>query len=102
MDLPGQGRIKEYYVRLSDIVRHYLEDRFSFRAPEMTTEEFMERVKNSSEMLKKHKELLGDFLSHCDMVKFAKYGPTSLEMLDSFQSAERLVDQTRIREEEAG
>ncbi|MFH1553216.1 MAG: BatD family protein [Candidatus Omnitrophota bacterium] len=102
MDLPGQGRIKEYYVRLSDIVRHYLEGRFSFRAPEMTTEEFMESVKNSPEMLKKHKELLGDFLFHCDMVKFAKYGPTPLEMLDSFQSAQHLVDQTSLTEEGEG
>jgi len=42
---------------------------------------------------------LKDFLSQCDMVKFAKYGPTQLEMLDSFSSAERLVDQTKLVEE---
>jgi hypothetical protein len=34
------------------------------------------------------------------MVKFAKYGPTPLEVLDSFGSAEKLVDQTRPSEQE--
>jgi len=96
MDLPGKGRTKEYYIKLSDIVRHYLEDRFSYRAPEMTTEEFMETIKKATEMLDEHKHLLKDFLSHCDMVKFARYGPTPLEILDSFRSAERLVDQTKM------
>ena len=98
-DLPGKGLIKEYYTRLSDIVRRYLENRFSFRAPEMTTEEFMENIKNSSVLVEEHKELLKEFLSHCDMVKFAKYGPTPIEMLDSFKSAESLVEQTRLEEE---
>ena len=99
-DLPGQGRVKEYYSALSDVIRHYLENRFSYRAPEMTTEEFMEAIKVSSEMLDGHKDLLKDFLSHCDMVKFAKYGPTPLEVLDSFSAAERLVDQTKTGDEE--
>lgn len=99
-DLTGQGRINEYYIRLSDIVRHYLEDRFAFRAPEMTTEEFMIEIKKSPKVLGEHRELLKDFLSHCDMVKFAKYGPTPIEMLDSFHSAEKLLDKTRPQEEE--
>ena len=36
-----QGQFEDYYVQLSSIVRHYLEDRFHLRAPEMTTEEFL-------------------------------------------------------------
>ena len=54
----------------------------------------------SSDLKVEHKELLKEFLSHCDMVKFAKYGPTPLEMLDTFSSAEDLVEQTREIEEE--
>ncbi|MFQ5953274.1 MAG: hypothetical protein ACE5JK_07755, partial [Candidatus Omnitrophota bacterium] len=49
MDLPGKGQVKEYYIRLSDIVRHYLENRFLYRAPEMTTEEFLNVIKDSKE-----------------------------------------------------
>lgn len=101
MDLPGQGRIQEYYTRLSDIVRRYLENRFSLRAPEMTTEEFLDAVKRSSVLIEEHKDILKEFLSHCDMVKFARYGPSPLEMLDSYNAAERMVEQTRPQEEEA-
>ncbi|NQT32669.1 MAG: hypothetical protein HQ594_03235 [Candidatus Omnitrophica bacterium] len=100
MDLPAQGRIKEYYFILSDIIRRYLENRFAFRAPEMTTEEFMQSIKKSPKLADKHKELLKEFLFRCDMVKFAKYGPTPLEMLDSFKAAETLVDETRFVEED--
>ncbi|MDP8299910.1 MAG: hypothetical protein P9L88_08435 [Candidatus Tantalella remota] len=97
--LADKGLVKEYYSRLSDIIRRYLEGRFYFRAPEMTTEEFMEEVKKSPKLIDGQKGLLQDFLSHCDMVKFAKYGPTPLEMIDSFKAAGKFVDQARPVEE---
>ena len=40
-DFIRQGKIKEYYSEVSDIIRHYLENRFLLKAPEMTTEEFL-------------------------------------------------------------
>ncbi len=100
MDLPGHGKVKEYYICLSDITRHYLENRFSYRAPEMTTEEFLNFVKTSRDLKDEHRKLLKRFLTHCDMVKFAKYGPTPIEILDSFRAAEGLVDQTKREQEE--
>lgn len=99
-DLPGKGRVKEYYIELSDIIREYIENRFALKAPDMTTEEFLDSIRDSVELVGSIKDLLKDFLSRCDMVKFAKYGPTLLEMLDSFKAAERLVDETRPVEEE--
>jgi len=99
--LPDKGLIKEYYSRLSDISRHYLENRFLYRAPEMTTEEFLTSIKSAKDLDSEQKKLLGQFLSHCDMVKFAKYGPTPIEVLDSYKSAEDLVDQTKEEEAEA-
>jgi len=99
-ELPKKGLVKIYYTELSDIIRHYIENRFLLRAPEMTTEEFMARVKQSPELAQEHKDLLKVFLSQCDMVKFAKYGPTQLEMVDSFKAAENFVDQTKMTKEE--
>ena len=32
-------RSKEFYERISGILRHYIEDRFDLHAPERTTEE---------------------------------------------------------------
>jgi len=95
-NLIKQHNIKQYYVELSLIVRHYLENRFDIKAPEMTTEEFLLKIKESKELFSRHRESLKAFLSHCDMVKFAKYGPNESEIDLSFQSAKKLVDQTKI------
>lgn len=100
MELPNKGRIKEYYTHLSDIERRYLERRFSYRVPEMTTEEFLNHLKTVPEIPRENKELLKQFLTQCDMVKFAKYGPTPLEALDSFKLAGNIVDHTKVSEEE--
>jgi len=97
-NLPGKGQIKEYYSRLSDIVRQYMEDRFDLRAPEMTTEEFLFSLRASSQLNLTQKEALKDFLTCCDMVKFAKYPSHAQEMVQSFVLAERLIDETAQRE----
>lgn len=94
-DLPRFGKIKEYYIELSDIVRRYMENRFSFRAPEMTTEEFLYFLRESDRLNGAHKNLLKQFLNHCDLVKFARYGPTEQEIDDSFNFAKKLIDETK-------
>ncbi|OQX53593.1 MAG: hypothetical protein B5M48_03180 [Candidatus Omnitrophica bacterium 4484_213] len=90
-----RGELKLYYIELSDIVRHYLENRFNLRAPEMTTEEFLNSVKDNKALSYEHKSLLRDFLSHCDLVKFARYKPPEKEVGLSFESAKKLIDQTK-------
>ncbi len=96
MDLISKGRIKEYYYRLSNIVRHYIENRFNLMAPERTTEEFLAEMMVTGKLTEDHKELVGNFLEHCDMVKFAAYGPDSREIENSFNSAKKLVDETKV------
>ena len=92
---PKTGRIMEYYTSLSGIVRRYLENRFRLKAPEMTTEEFLYSVRESRDLNYEQKGLLGEFLSHCDMVKFAKYSPETEEIEKSHVSARRLIDETK-------
>ncbi len=94
-NLPQQGQIKEYYTQLSDIVRQYIEDRFRIRAPEMTTPEFLLYLRDSQALTTEHKGFLKDFLNSCDMVKFAKYGPSLQETDESFRLAVKLVDETK-------
>ena len=92
--LVQEGRIEEYYVLLSDVVRRYLENRFGLRSPEMTTEEFLALLSESDKLVEEHKLLLSDFLSSCDLVKFARYGPTAAEIENVYVLAKRLVDET--------
>ncbi|KJU84419.1 hypothetical protein MBAV_003384 [Candidatus Magnetobacterium bavaricum] len=89
------GLVKEYFIELSAIVRHYIEDRFLLRAPEMTTEEFLGKMRDARQLSESQKALLGDFLQRCDMVKFARYGPDPEEIQESFNAAMRFVDETR-------
>ena len=89
-----QRRIEEYYILLSDTIRTYLENRFGLKAPEMTTEEFLNVTANDSNLKDEHKLLLSNFLMHCDLVKFARYGPDEGEMKSAYESAKRFVDET--------
>lgn len=94
-DYIHKGQIKSYYIELSDIGRHYLEDRFNIRAPEMTTEEFFIKVKEDSALSVEHKGLLHNFLVTSDLVKFAKYQPAEQEAGLSLALAKKLIDQTK-------
>jgi hypothetical protein len=88
------GRVKEFYERLSDCLRHYIEYRFELRAPERTTEEFLAEA-GRAEALAEHREDLRSFLEHCDLVKFAKFEPSSEQISEALRMVERFVDRTR-------
>jgi len=94
----GQGKYKEYFFELSLIVRYYLEDRFSLKAPEMTTEEFIAKLKDTKDLEYETKNILRNFLSYCDLVKFAKHGPAEQDAEDSYNSACMLIDNTTPQE----
>ena len=83
-----------FTVVVSDTIRVYLEERFNFHAPERTTEEFLHELQNTELLTPDQKQSLGEFLSRCDLVKFARYEPTEAELHDLYDSAIRLVDET--------
>ena len=94
-DLPGHGMIKEYYSRVSNAARHYLENRFGLRAPEQTTEEFLYDMSSTDYLTVRQQDLVGEFLNECDLVKFARYGPTENEIERVYSAAVKLIDETR-------
>ena len=79
---------------VSDVLRTYVEERFNLHAPDRTTEEFMEELRTSQQLHVDHKSLLEDFLSRCDLVKFARMEPTEPELRSLLDSALRFVDET--------
>jgi hypothetical protein len=85
----------EFYVRLSCIVREYLENRFHLRAPEMTTEEFLQVAQRAPELSQKHRQLLGQFLSEADLVKFARHRPEAEDALRAYDAAKEFITSTR-------
>jgi len=76
MNLPQKGEFKLYYANLGNILRYYIEYRFNIQAPDMTTEEFLEKIRYSEQLAGDDKSNVEKFLGICDMVKFAKFEPT--------------------------
>jgi len=89
-----EGRHEEFYVRLSDIVRTYLEVRFRLRAPEMTTEEFLQAAQRDPQLAPPQRSLLSTFLSEADLVKFARYVPESSDAERAYHAAGEFVRST--------
>lgn len=81
------------YTELTRILRHYIERRFEIRAPERTTEEFIEEARHS-EQLAPFRESLEDFLTHADLVKFAGYAPSEQEIGRSVEACRNFIEMT--------
>jgi hypothetical protein len=92
------GRVKEFYERISAILRHYIEDRFDLRAPERTTEEFLYELGRTEVLAPPDKQMLQEFLTHCDLVKFAKHAPTTEQIQQSFDLVKTFVEKTKSDE----
>ena len=89
------GDVKEYYVRISDAVRRYIETVFKVRAPEMTTQEFLMSLGDSRKISAGYKELLKVFMEACDLVKFAKHAPAKDETESVFTTAKKFIEETK-------
>ena len=64
----AQGR--EFYFKLSAILRTYIQGRYGINAPEMTTEEFLPKV-DELKLARSIKKDLKDFVYSSDPIKFA-------------------------------
>ena len=62
---------KEYYTKLTDTLRKYIEERYGFRAMEMTSSEIIERLTATPDQTAL--EELRQLFTTADLVKFAKH-----------------------------
>ena len=95
---PDDTRADAWFVALSAIVRQYLEQRYEIRAPELTTEEFLQVATARPELSTDHRGLLRSFLERCDRVKFAGYRPDADESIATLKAARGFVEDPRLRE----
>ena len=93
--LPENGEYKRFYERISGILREYLENRFDVKAPRLTTEEFLRLLTSTPELVREHRELLQQFLTACDLVKFAAQIPDSPEVNEITTSCRTFLDSTQ-------
>jgi len=97
-NLVEKGNIKEFYQKISDIVRRYIENRFFIKAPEQTTEEFLSGIQVRNDFDAGYKALLKNFLTHCDLVKFARHQPETDDIQNTFDSSKEFILGTKHEE----
>lgn len=96
-DLIAAGRFQEFHYRLSDILRGYIERRYSVSAREMTTEEFLSATAGDVRFGERATAELNRFLMACDMVKYARYETHSSEAQALLGTVDEFVERTRER-----
>lgn len=89
------GKVKEYYIELSDIVRQYIEERFSIPAMESVTSEILEDFRKFSYDDDYMMELLESMLNLSDLVKFAREDPGPQENEMNLSQAYILIEKTK-------
>lgn len=92
------GQEKEFYTRLTDILRVYLHGRFGINAMEMTSTQIRHALGSNSET-KFSKEYVDRVLETADFVKFAKVRPLPDDNIRAFSSAMQFVEDTKPKPE---
>lgn len=88
-----KGNVKEYYSRLSEIIRRYTEDRFNFNALEITTEEIINELKEHIDDQQLYNLKL--LLQRADLAKFAKSKPIDTENSESMSVSKQFISLTK-------
>ncbi len=85
---------EEFYVRLADILRHYVAQRFGLSAPTQTTEELLAVAERTGGPIAARRQLIGRILAQCDLVKFARQQPAPATAPGNLHQARAFVEQT--------
>lgn len=92
----GREQIPEFYVRVTEILRTYIRDRFSVGAIDMTTSELVPAMRGAA-IAADDVEWTEKTLSHADLTKFAKYTPAAERAREDLDEVEAFVERTRFR-----
>jgi hypothetical protein len=90
--LPAKGLFKDFYLRLTGIVRQYIEGSTGLKAPEQTTAEFLVEARGKSCFSSQQAGMLQDFLEAADMVKYAAQLPDNEQIDDAISRAKLFIE----------
>lgn len=87
------GKVKQYYTEVTDIIRNYFEEEYHINAPELTTDEFTDELKKNR-FEEKLISLVSLFLTNADLVKFAKFEPSEILNSDMLKHAYEILEKS--------
>lgn len=93
-DLPSSGLIKDYYSRLTEIIRRYITRQYEIHAMESTSAEILEAFRYSNPGEEELTERLEELLMLADLVKFAREAPGQRENEQHYSNAWDFIEQT--------
>ena len=85
---------KEYYTKLTDTLRKYIEERYGFSAMEMTSSEIIEKLTTTQDQ--RALDELRQLFTTADLVKFAKYSTLINENDKNLVNAIEFINQTKL------
>jgi hypothetical protein len=85
---------KEYYTKLTDTLRKYMQERYGFNAMEMTSSEIIEHLMATQDQ--KALDELRHLFTTADLVKFAKYSTLINENDMNLVNAIAFINQTKV------
>lgn len=95
----AQGRYKEYYTAITDVLREYIGNIYDLPAMEMTSDEIITHLSFIKNEHSTAYASLRQVLQLADLVKFAKWVPLPEENENSLSWAVMFVNQTKTEEE---
>lgn len=99
-ELWQKGETKEYYSRLTGIVRQYLDHRYDVNSLELTTAETLSTLVKKGFKRDEQYKKLQKILDFSDLVKFAKHKPSGEENEAHFDESKKFVEATMEKIEE--
>lgn len=90
------GDSKDYYTRLTDVLRQYMQGRYGFNAMEMTTDEIIHSIENLNDPIEIRN--LHALFTTADLVKFAKAHPNISENDKNLTNASNYIQSTKKEE----
>jgi hypothetical protein len=91
-----QGRSKDYYSEVTEILRRFFERQYGILALEQTSDEILQQMKRVPEAVSVE-NVMRSFFTDADLVKFARYQPTPEEHERELRSAYEMVRALSIK-----
>lgn len=92
------GRIKEYYSRLTDVVRLYLEREKNMNAMESTADELIEKMQSlplSTEM----RSSMNELVQKAALVKYARHKPQTVEHEMALRTVKEFLEECKPQQD---
>jgi hypothetical protein len=100
-DFADPEAVRQYFYSLSEILRAYIEGRFTLNATDLTTEEILPRLVDLPLLSTDQRGKLKEFLFTTDLVKYAQHEPQKAEIETAYDRALTFVETTAERPTEA-